>query len=174
MLSLVLTLLGDDRPGLIGSVAALVKQHGGNWIESRMAHLAGQFAGIVRVSVREDQADALMAALEALSRQGLRVSVQKDSVTSLPVRDSHTVDLDLLGSDRPGIVSEVTQVLASRGVNVEEFQTECVEAPMSGEILFRAKARLHLPNRVTLVQLQTDLERIALDLMVDIKLVQAE
>ena len=51
MTDLVLTLIGPDRPGLVESLAKRVTAHGGNWVESRMAHLAGQFAGILRVEV---------------------------------------------------------------------------------------------------------------------------
>ena len=51
MEDLVLTLIGADRPGLVESLAKRVAAHRGNWVESRMAHLAGQFAGILRVEV---------------------------------------------------------------------------------------------------------------------------
>ena len=78
MPSLVMTLIGADRPGLVRSVAATVTEHGANWLESRMARLAGQFAGILRVDVPENRADGLVQALQQLDRQGLKVIVQKD------------------------------------------------------------------------------------------------
>lgn len=49
--SLVITMVAADRPGLVESVAACVADHGGNWVESRMARLAGHFAGVARVTV---------------------------------------------------------------------------------------------------------------------------
>ena len=48
---LVMTVIGQDRPGLVESVAALVAENGGNWLESRMSRLGGHFAGILRVEV---------------------------------------------------------------------------------------------------------------------------
>ncbi len=54
MADLVLTLIGPDRPGLVEAVAEPIAAHGGNWLESRMAHLAGQFAGIVLYRRRAD------------------------------------------------------------------------------------------------------------------------
>ena len=48
---LVLTVIGDDRPGLVEALAETIAAHEGNWLESRMSHLAGKFAGLLRVSV---------------------------------------------------------------------------------------------------------------------------
>lgn len=166
--SLVLTVLGADRPGLVEALARVVAEHGGNWIESRMAHLAGHFAGILRVEVDASRADALAAALRELGAAGLESIVHPDAAvapTSAPV-----VRLDLVGQDRPGIVREISRVLVAHGVNVEELQTECVAAAESGQQLFRAKARLRLPAGVSMTSLRTALEAVTADLMVDVEL----
>jgi glycine cleavage system regulatory protein len=174
MPSLIITVLGPDRPGLVGTVSDVIQQHGGNWLESRMAHLAGQFAGIVQVEVDDDHADQLVGGLRALSDIGLHVVVETDSSTESADESKQLVTLNLIGGDRPGIVREVTLVLAQRSVNVEEFHTECVDAPMSGERLFKATAQLRIPDGLTIEQLQDDVEQIALDLMVDITLAASE
>ncbi|OHB74790.1 MAG: hypothetical protein A2W31_18280 [Planctomycetes bacterium RBG_16_64_10] len=169
MASLVMTVLGQDRPGVVESLAKVVSQFGANWLESRMAHLAGQFAGIVHVEVDAAQARHLVEALRRLDREGLTVIVQQEAEPP-GAEPFAPVMLELVGSDRPGIVHEVTRVLAARQVNVEEFQSECIPAPMSGGTLFRATAQLHLPHGLSQQQLQHDLEQIAHDLMVDIQL----
>lgn len=166
---LVLTVIGGDRPGLIEKVASVVAAHGGNWLESRMCRLGGQFAGIVRIRAEADRRDALVQELEALAGQGLRVSVYGDDRAAELVGPVMAT-LELVGQDRPGIVRQVTAALASRGVNVEELSTECSSAPMSGELLFKARAHLRLPERCDLPALQGDLERIAADLLVEISL----
>ena len=169
MSSLILTLIGPDRPGLVDSVAKVVSEQNGNWLESRMSHLAGHFAGIVRIDVDSARADHLISKLEGLEENGLSVVVRKDESVE---KDEHLtlIWMELVGNDRPGIVSEVSRVLAENQVNVEEFQTECVDAPNSGSTLFRANATLRLPLGVTIRDLQQALENIALDLMVDIRL----
>jgi glycine cleavage system regulatory protein len=167
--SLVLTVLGADRPGLVESLARVVAEHGGNWVESRMAHLAGHFAGILRVEVDADRADALTAELKALGAAGLESIVHPDRVGTTPV-DLPLVQLELVGQDRPGIVREISRVLAAQGVNVEELHTECVAAPTTGQSLFRASARLRLPAGVSEASLRTALEAVAADLMVDVEL----
>lgn len=171
MKDLVLTLIGPDRPGLVESLAKRVADHGGNWLESRMAHLAGHFAGILRVEVPPDKFDALQRALGELEAEGLRVVAQGGAAP--PGTDLRAMELQLLGQDHPGIVRDVSQVLLRHGVNIEELTTDHVNAPMAGGQLFSARARLHVPAGADADRLRKDLERIADDLMVDLSLVQA-
>lgn len=165
---LVLTVIGEDRPGLVESLSETVAGHGGNWLESRMAHLAGRFAGILRVAVAEERADDLRAALAALQQRGLSVVVERGAAAA-PAAAAR-LRLELLGADHPGIVRDVARALAERGINVEELDTESVSAPMSGEPLFRASAELHAPGDLSIDELRTKLEELAEDLMVDISL----
>lgn len=166
--SLVLTAIGDDRPGLVEAISRTVADHGGNWVESRMSRLGGKFAGILLVDVSTERREGLVHALQDLSTQGLRVQVEvsgkHETPTLKPVR------LELIGQDRPGIVRDVSRALSQRGVNVERLSTECISAPMSGEVLFKANAELLLPSGVTLDDLREGLETIANELMVDITL----
>lgn len=168
-LSLVLTVLGDDRPGLVESLASIITAHGGNWLESRMAHLAGKFAGILRVNVPAPNTEALTTALQGLASHGLRVMVER-SRTDGPAQGYQWLRLNVVGNDHPGIVRDISQALAWRGINIDEFHTECTSAPMSGEILFKATAQLRVPVAVVVTELQEHLEQLAHNLMVDIVL----
>ena len=168
---LVMTVIGQDRPGLVDSVAALVAEHGGNWLESRMSRLGGQFAGSLRVEVPGENEPALVAALAKLASQGLAVVVHPDQPKPLPPTARQSV-LEIVGQDRPGIVREISHALASFGVNVEELQTECASAAMSGETLFKARARLSLPESCDAAQIRQQLEKIAADLIVEISLAE--
>lgn len=167
--SLVLTILGQDRPGLVDSLAQVVAEHGGNWVESRMAHLAGQFAGILRVEVEPQQTESLTTALKNLTNVGLELVVHPDRAQPFDER-LPVVQLSLVGQDRPGIIREISHVLAAHGVNVEELHTECTNAPTTGQSLFRATAKLRLPPHVTAVSLREALEKVAADMMVDLTL----
>jgi glycine cleavage system regulatory protein len=165
---LVLTLVGADRPGRVEQVARVVADLGGNWLESRLCRLGGQFAGIVRVLTHSERRAALTAALHALASEGLTVEVFEDAPPARPPVSGPAALLELVGQDRPGIVRQVAAALAARGVNVEELATECVSAPMSGETLFKARARLQLPEQCDVAALRAELERIAADLLVDL------
>ena len=170
--SLVLTVIGPDRPGLVEALSQTVASHDGSWLESRMARLAGQFAGILRTSVPEDQVDALTLALQSLGPEGLHVSVAR-SQADPPTSNVRELRLEILGSDRPGIVHEISEALADRNINVDELRTETMSAPMSGELLFLANAELMVPIDLNLDLLRKDLEALAHELMVDVDLDEA-
>jgi glycine cleavage system regulatory protein len=169
--TLVMTIIGPDRPGLVEAVAALVARHGGNWLESRMSRLGGQFAGILRVETPVEQQAALVDALKQLNSAALTVVVQPDEEAGPEVpRCLHL--LELTGQDRPGIVRQIAGVLASDGVNVEELETELTSAAMSGETLFHASAKVSFPPNCDVSRVRSKLERIAEDLIVEISLAQ--
>jgi glycine cleavage system regulatory protein len=166
---LVVTVSGPDRPGLVETLSQAVANHQGSWLESRMARLAGHFAGVLRVSVPEAQVDALTRALQSLEPESLQVSVAR-SEREPPASDARELRLEILGSDRPGIVRDISQALADRGINVDELRTEIMSAPMSGELLFLANAELLVPASLDLDLLRKDLEALAHELMVDVDL----
>jgi len=168
--ALVMTIIGQDRPGLVESVAALVAEHGGNWLESRMSRLGGQFAGILRVEAPTERESALQTALKQLEAQGLTVVVQPDKAPAATATTARLSSLDIIGDDRPGIVRQISRTLAQYGVNVEELETECASAPMSGEALFKAHATLRIPSACNTAALREELEKIAADLIVEISL----
>jgi len=163
---LVMTIISPDRTGLVEAVARAVAEHGGNWLESRMCRLGGEFAGILRVEIPAEKRSALLAALDKLQTNGLQIVVRDDA--PVPAVEGRQTKLEIVGADRPGIVREITSALARAGVNVEEFSSEVASAPMSGETLFKAAARLRLPARCDLAALKKDLEKIAADLLVDV------
>lgn len=162
-----MTVIGKDRPGLVESVAAIVAVQGGNWLESRMCRLGGEFAGILRIHIDVEKEKALLEALKVLETQGLTLVVKSDTIA--PVGGGrHLATLEIVGQDRPGIVHEISSALARQSVNVEELTTECSSAPMSGETLFKASAKLLIPEFCNVSELRRDLERIAGDMLVDI------
>jgi len=168
-----MTIVGPDRPGLVDSVASLVAEHHGNWLESRMSRLGGQFAGILRVEVPSESEASLISALKNLDARGLAVVITPD--TSGPMVQAQPPRFNLLevvGQDRPGIVSQIARVLASYDVNVEELETECASAAMSGETLFKARAKLSVPPHVDVAEVRRKLEKIAEDLIVEISLAE--
>jgi glycine cleavage system regulatory protein len=167
--SIVLTVVSDDQPGVVESLSDVIASHGGNWAESSMMSLAGKFAGILLVQVPDEQADAFISALEALESQGMEIVAQRsDSVAKADSTREHSIDF--VGQDHPGIVHEITEVLANHDVNVQELETTVQSASMSGESLFMAHARIFIPSAVDMEKLQDQLEDLANELMVDIEL----
>ena len=154
---------------MVESIASTVAEEGGNWLESRMCHLGGQFAGVLRVAVRDEKEADLMKRLLELRDTGMSLTVESEpaDVDQFP---RSLVTLDLMGNDRVGIVSRITGLLASLGVNVEDLQTELTTAPMTAELLFKARGLLTLPDGLEPELLRDELEDVASDLMVDLHL----
>ena len=165
--SLVLTVIGDDRPGLVSAVSRQVEERGGSWQRSQMARLSGKFAGIALVEVPETAIAVLEQSLGELA--GLDVRVERIEHAE-PERDVVPLHLHLLGQDRAGIVAEVSAALAARGVGIDDLATDVREAPMAGGTLFEVDARLSIPQDADLADVRADLERLADELMVDLDL----
>ncbi|KAF0812488.1 Formyltetrahydrofolate deformylase [Andreprevotia sp. IGB-42] len=160
--TLVLTVLGSDKPGLVDQLAQAVADNKANWLESSMSRLAGQFAGILRVELDAAHRAGLEASLAALA--DLQVSVvEGGAAEDYPIE----LMLSVTAHDRIGIVKEVTQVLARHGVNVDQLSTEVVPAPMSSDPLFQAGAVLRARAGFDVDALQRDLEALSDDLFVE-------
>ncbi len=168
MEQLVITVVGDDRAGLVDALSGAITRHGGNWEQSHLAELAGKFAGVVLVTVPPSSSHDLKAELDAIEARGLLhivVEAAKPPAAAAPV---HRYSVDIVGQDHPGIVYEISHALAENGVGIEEFGSEVVPAPMGGH-LFQARATVGTPESMTLDGLQVLLEGVASDLMVDLE-----
>lgn len=199
MASIVLTLIGPDRPGLVSAIAQRVAAADGNWLGSRMSSLAGQFAGLLHVSVPDDKADTLIDGLSSLERDGLRLVIARGRADGQPVgeRDpgqnqpgltvtGDTVaqgaaghasgesampfTMELSGLDRPGIVRDLADALAQRGISIEDMETGFFSAPFSGEGMFEMTADLRVPPGMTRDSLQALLDEMASRHVVEISL----
>ena len=170
MATLVLTVIGDDRSGLVSALSGVVTDNGGSWERSHMARLAGKFAGIVVVAVPDARVQQLLADLAPLQEQGLlEIRAEQGDDTSSG-GEVIRLSLALVGADRPGIVHAISRALAASGVGIEELQTATREAPMAGGMLFEATATLLVPPGTSADELRPMLEEIADELMVDLAL----
>ncbi len=130
--SLIVTVMGPDRPGIVSLLSDRAQRHGANWTASRLSRLAGEFAGMVHFEVPPDSAEALAEALRALESSGLRVVIAKSQGAAAPA-GQRGVALELVGDDRLGIVSNVTRILAEHGISIENIHTEVVRGEAAGK-----------------------------------------
>jgi glycine cleavage system regulatory protein len=165
---LVMSVLAVDRPGLVSRLAALVAEHQGNWIDSSMSRLAGAFAGIVHIHVPTGHLAALEAALVALGEEGIKVLVSRANAPSL--QSQRLASVELTCRDRPGLVRDISTVLARRHVSIEQLETEVFEASMAGGHMFSAIARIRLPETVEVDDLLNDFEELGGDVLADVVL----
>ncbi len=168
MTLMVLSVAGSDRPGLTQALAAAVLSAGGNWLESHLSQLGGLYVGSVLVDIAAERAEQLSAAVAVVDGRGLTVRVTP--AVAAPQAAGEALQLNLVGQDRPGIVSQVTEVLRRLNSNIERFETRIESAPHSGEQLFHMDAQVRLPRQLSMGDLQQVLEDISSEVMVDVSL----
>jgi glycine cleavage system regulatory protein len=165
--TLVLTVLSNDRPGIVKELSEVLSEYEGNWTDSRMIHLAGKFAGLLKASVPEDNADEFIADLHNLQDDGLEIAVElvTEEVAAVEYK---TLSLEVVGPDTPGIINSITRKLTQLHVNIQELESKQRPAPMSSELMFYANLTLSLPEGVTPEEVQEALEDMPNQLMVDL------
>ena len=165
--SFVLTVCAHDRPGVMKLISTTIEKHGGNWLESRMARLGGQFAGIVRLECSEENLEDLSESLHALCQEGISVQIHAEGdLSDYPY--TRCLRLEIFGNDRPGIVSQLTQAVSSVGANIEELNTTIESAPMAGHPIFRAIGTVCVPDSTDEHQLIDAVESLSDDLNIEI------
>jgi glycine cleavage system regulatory protein len=167
--SYIITFIADDRPGLVEQLASVIKQHEGNWQESRLSQLGGKFAGLILVSLPAEHAPALQGDLGALHPGCLSVSVAATGEQAAQASGSR-ITLSVIGPDRQGIVQEISRVLARAQINVTELDSTVSSAPMSAEMIFSAVIHASIPEGTDLDGLRDTLETIAEDMTLEIDL----
>lgn len=167
MAHLVLTVVGDDRSGLVNALAEQVSAAGGNWERSELAELAGAFAGIVLVSIDDDREADLVTALEGLDGM-LRVTVHGGRVASATEPVERAMEVTVLGNDRPGIVRDVTAAIAAHALSIDTFRSRTLDAPMAGGTLFEATVAFRVPAGGDAAPVTAALEELAGEIQVDL------
>jgi len=171
--SYIVTFIAADRPGLVEQLSGVIANNGGNWLESRLSQLGGKFAGLVLVSLPEENAGALEAELRALEPDGFSVGLTVSGDFVAPASGSN-IALAVIGPDRPGIVREVSRALARQDINVTEFETTVSRAPMSAETIFSARIKAWIPDSTDLESLRNTLEDIADEMTLEVDLERAD
>lgn len=170
MTLLVLTAVGDDREGLVLALSRAVEEHGGNWLDSQLARLAGKFAGIALVDIPAEAVEAFIEAAAELREQiGWKVEVTPAGSGG---EAGHEVRVHLVGLDRPGMVQQVSAALAEQHVSIRSFRSWTHNAPQGGGLLFEAEAVVTLAPGTDPDAVRLALEPIADELMVDLELAE--
>ncbi len=167
--SLVVSIVGADRHGIVSLLAERAQRYGANWAASRMTRLAGEFAGMVHFEVPRENADAMEGALRQLASSGLQVVIARSGGASVPAT-LRGFELELVGEDRIGIVSSLTRLLAERGISIENIHTELIRSGVTGKQTFKIGAHLLAPASLQLDELRRDLGALASEMTLDIAL----
>lgn len=167
--SFVITMVGRDHPGIVNRLSSILLEHDANWLESRMANLEGEFAGILHAQIDAKHYKRLLGELQKLEAEGLHIIARETSSEAAEPIGIRRLELEVVGTDRAGIVRDLAEVLTRFEINIEEISTEFSEAPMSAAPLFRATAQLSASRNIDLDAVQLAIENIANDLMTELR-----
>lgn len=161
----LLTTWGKDKPGLVEALAHHIEHDGGNWLESRLCRLGGQFAGIVRIEYPASPT-ILPTTVETLT---CHWQLLTQETTEEPTDALQRMSIDILAADRPGIVKQIAHIITSVGANIEEVESRVLSAPFSGEPMFEGHYAISLPDGCDRKLLTSRLEGLAEELMCDLE-----
>lgn len=165
---LIVSVFAEDRPNLVNEISDQVLEFDGNWLESSLSRLCGQFAGLIHIDIDDENRDDLLEALEGLAEQGIYITEQSAEGV---VDDSDTVnviEIMVEANDRPGIIGEITRTLGAANINIDSLDTGCESASMAGYTLFRAHMMLAMPEGMDEDDLEELIAGVSDDIMISV------
>lgn len=165
MKRIVLTVIGEDKLGLVETLSNVLLQHHANWLASNLSHLSGYFAGVVEIEITEEHLAELTQAIKALP--DLKIEMH-DSVGN-ELTSEQEIEFIITGNDRTGIVQELSSIITHKGASIIHFTSSRQSAPNWGGGLFHAVARVSLPQGMDADVIADALEELASDIVVDLE-----
>lgn len=153
---LVVTAVGNDRPGIVEQLSEIIVQHGGNITESRMSVLGGECAMIILVDGTADAIGRIQQDLSQLeSRLELKIVTKRTSPRAL-TRKLLPWHVSVVSMDHPGIVHKVADFFAEREINIEELETRAYAAPHTGTMMFALTMTIGVPAESNIGKIKKD------------------
>lgn len=119
----MLTLVGEDRPGIVAKLTAALYEGGCNLGEAAMARLGGNFSVMLMVQHR-GTLETLNALVSPVAH-ALGLHVHMDRIEGhLHHHLIPDVRVTVYGADRAGIVAQVTGALLHAGFNILDLQSD--------------------------------------------------
>jgi len=168
---LLVTAVGEDRPGIVSHLAEVITRNGANLEDSRMTVLGGEFAAIALVTVAAEKMPELLKDLESLEKEKIHVTTRKTKAPDASQYKNHnTFQISLTGADHEGIVHKISSYLKNHKINIQSMETELVPAPETGTPLFCMNAIVVVPDSMDAKKLNAELDALAQEEAVEIDL----
>lgn len=168
--NLVITALGNDKPGIVNELSKAILDHGGNITESRMMVLGGEFAIMLLITGNQENIDNVNAAIDSIGK-ALKLTLiaketqpQEKSIKRLPYQ------VTVVSMDHPGIVHNISDFLLSHNLNIEEIETTTYPAAHTGTPMFSLKMTISIPADSSVRSLRDEFITFCDDLNLDASL----
>jgi glycine cleavage system transcriptional repressor len=164
------TAFGPDRPGIVATVTGVLMGHGANLEDTSMTILQGHFAMMLVVALPPGEGpEALERSLaDEVGVLGLTVVVRPLGDGTTAGDDMSSWAVSVYGSDRPGIVHRVTDVLAHAGANITDLSTRLVGDPAASAYVMLLE--ITLPGDADVGRLGAELAALGDELGVEVHL----
>jgi len=151
---IVITAVGQDRPGIVNDLSKTILDNGGNITESRMTVLGGEFALLMLVGSTNIAIEALENELRALQdKYGLAILFKRTEIKQ-PVSSRVPYNVCVISMDHPGIVHEVAAYLSARNINIEKMDTNSYSAAHTGTQMFSLQMGISIPSDHSIASLR--------------------
>ena len=167
---LLLTAVGEDRPGIVERITRRIVDHSGNVEESRTARLGGEFTAFFLVSVPASESISLSSSLQDLSEKSLTILTKATAASSKEMQGYVPYFLEVAGADHEGIIHDMAAFLAGRGINIGEMKTSVYHSPATGTPIFAMSATIQAPLEIRSQELRQWLTQLGDQLAVDTSL----
>ncbi|MBA3994218.1 MAG: glycine cleavage system protein R [Cyanobacteria bacterium DS2.3.42] len=168
---LLVTAVGEDRPGIVSHLAEVITRHGANLEDSRMTVLGGEFAAIALVTVTPAKMPELLKDLESLAKEKISVTTRKTKPSDESrFKGYNTYQVSLTGADHEGIVHKISSYLKNHNINIQSMETELVPAPETGTPLFCMNAIVLVPPEISFKKLNEELNALGQEEAVEVDL----
>jgi glycine cleavage system transcriptional repressor len=142
---LVITALGEDRPGIVNDISRLISETGCNIEDSRMTVLGGDFAIILLVSGKWNELAKLESCLPTLGRkQGLLINTKRTEPPQ-PRGNLLPYAVEVVSLDHPGIVHQLANFFSKREINIRDMATASYAAAHTGTPMFSVQMTVDVP-----------------------------
>jgi len=167
--SLVITAIGEDRPGIVNELTEVLLNARLNVEDSRMTVLGGEFAIILLVSGDAASIDSIQQNRAPL-QDSLKLNLLIKPTTPRPDTEGQSpLHIRVEGMDNPGIVHKLTRYLSDQQINIVNMQTDSSHAAHTGTPMFTVDMQVNVPAGCNIDQLQTDFSALCDELSMDVE-----
>jgi len=167
---LVISAMGEDKPGIVKAVSKYILDCGGNIAESQMSILGGEFVLMTLVTGEALVLEKIESGLLSLTDpMGLTV-IAKHTKPKVAKLEGVPYKIEIIAMDHPGIVHDVTDYLAKHGVNVQELATDSYAAPHTGTPMFALNIEIAIPSMVNVAEFRRSFNEFCDDMNLDVNL----
>lgn len=168
--NLVISALGNDKPGIVNELSKSILDHGGNITESRMMVLGGEFAIMLLVTGSQESIDDINSKLEPIGKTLGLTLIVKETQPQGTDQKRLPYQVTVVSMDHPGIVHDISDFLSSRNLNIEEIETKTYPAAHTGTPMFSLEMIISVPADSSVKTLRDEFVTFCDDLNLDASL----